>query len=74
LPRNRPGNDKNMVRTTARLRASAPSAPSAPSGPQHAPQKRSRKPSPFVVAGAAFGVGAVLAKLIDWRGHAHPRR
>jgi hypothetical protein len=33
-----------------------------------------RGPNPFVVAGAAFGVGTVLAKLIDWRGHAHPRR
>ena len=31
-------------------------------------------PNPFVVAGAAFAVGTVLAKLIDWRGHAHPRR
>ena len=30
--------------------------------------------SPFVLAGAAFAVGAVLAKLIDWRSHAHPRR
>ena len=33
-----------------------------------------RGPNPFVVAGSAFGVGTVLAKLIDWRGHAHPRR
>ena len=30
-------------------------------------------PSPFVVVGVAFAVGIVLAKLIDWRGHAHPR-
>jgi hypothetical protein len=48
--------------------------PAAPSGPQHAPAKRSAGPNPFVVAGAAFGVGTLLAKLIDWRGHAHPRR
>ena len=33
-----------------------------------------RGPNPFVVAGAAFAVGTVLAKLIDWRGHAHPKR
>jgi hypothetical protein len=46
----------------------------APSGPQHGKQKRRGGPSPFVVAGAAFGVGSLLAKLIDWRGHAHPRR
>ena len=24
--------------------------------------------------GAAFGLGTLLAKVIDWRGHAHPRR
>ena len=49
--------------------------PAAPSGPQHASQPAtSGGPNPFVVAGAAFGVGSLLAKLIDWRGHAHPRR
>jgi len=46
----------------------------APSGPQLSPQARERGPNPFVVAGAAFAAGTVLAKLIDWRGHAHPRR
>jgi hypothetical protein len=25
------------------------------------------------VIGVAFAAGVVLAKLIDWRGHAHPR-
>ena len=49
--------------------------PAAPAGPQHGPRrKRGGGPNPFVVAGAAFGVGTVLAKLIDWRSHAHPRR
>jgi hypothetical protein len=49
--------------------------PRAPSGPQHAPQKkRGTGPNPIVVAAAAFGVGTLLAKAIDWRGHAHPRR
>ena len=33
-----------------------------------------RGPSPFLVAAAAFAVGTVLAKLIDWRGHAPPKR
>jgi hypothetical protein len=47
--------------------------PAAPSGPQHAPQSKGG-PNPFLVAGAAFGAGTLLAKLIDWRGHAHPRR
>jgi hypothetical protein len=30
-------------------------------------------PNPLVVVGAAFAIGVVLAKVIDWRGHAHPR-
>ena len=51
----------------------APRRPVAPSAPQHA-RKKTGGPNPFVVAGAAFGVGTLLAKLIDWRGHAHPRR
>ena len=45
--------------------------PAARSGAQN-PRKRGG-PNPFVVAGAAFAAGTVLAKLIDWRGHAHPR-
>ena len=52
----------------------ATSRPSAPSGPQHDRPKARRGPNPFVVAGAAFALGAMLAKLIDWMGHAHPRR
>jgi hypothetical protein len=47
--------------------------PAAPSAPQHSKPKKG-DPNPFVIAGAAFAVGTVLAKLIDWRGHAHPRR
>jgi hypothetical protein len=50
----------------------AAAGPSAPSGPQHA--RRKQGPNPFAVAGIAFGVGALLAKAIDWRSHAHPRR
>ena len=34
---------------------------------------RGRGPSPFLVIGAAFAAGIVLAKVLDWRGHAHPR-
>jgi hypothetical protein len=49
--------------------------PHAPSGPQLEPRRSGKRgPSPFVVAGAAFAAGTVLAKLIDWRSHAHPRR
>ncbi|HUQ21429.1 MAG TPA: hypothetical protein VM049_00275 [Gaiellaceae bacterium] len=50
-------------------------APLAPSGPQHARQKKAGAgANPIAVAAAAFGVGTLLAKAIDWRGHAHPRR
>lgn len=47
----------------------------APSGPQIARQHRSRTagPSPILIVGAAFVAGIFLAKVIDWRGHAHPR-
>ena len=30
-------------------------------------------PNPWLVLGVAFAAGIVVAKLIDWRGHAHPR-
>ncbi len=51
----------------------------APTGPQHGARPTGKKkkkggPNPFLVAGAAFGLGSLLAKAIDWRGHAHPRR
>ena len=34
---------------------------------------RQSGPSPFLAVGVAFAAGIVLAKWIDWRGHAHPR-
>jgi len=49
----------------------------APVGPQLGKRpkpKRSGGPNPFVVAAAALAVGIVVAKWIDWRGHAHPKR
>jgi hypothetical protein len=47
----------------------------APSGPQLGPRTRTQRgPNPFAVAGAAFVLGALLAKIVDWRGHAHPKR
>src|SRR4051794_34661105 len=62
----------------ARLTGEAP-PPTMPAGPP-APQldrkpkpKSGGGPSPWVVIGAAFAAGYVLAKLVDWRGHAHPR-
>lgn len=52
--------------------------PRAPSGPQverpePARAKRRGRPSPWLVVGAAFVAGYALAKIVDWRGHAHPR-
>ena len=57
----------------------APSAPpkSASRPPKQRRPKRAKKrgggPNPFLVAGVAIAAGIVLAKVIDWRGHAHPR-
>jgi hypothetical protein len=41
--------------------------------PPEKPKKRNGGPNPWLVAAGAFAVGIALAKLIDWRGHAHPR-
>jgi hypothetical protein len=46
----------------------------APSVPQHGRRpKKSGGPNPLLVVVAAAAAGVLLAKLIDWRGHAHPR-
>lgn len=53
------------------------SAPRAPSGPQVGPRSSGGKsggPNPFAVVAAAAVAGILLAKIIDWRSHAHPRR
>ncbi len=62
----------------ARARGEAPTDPGteaiAPTGPQLGRRRKPKKgPNPFVVVGAALALGVTLAKLIDWRGHAHPR-
>ena len=66
----------------ARIKGEAPTnlspAPGtvAPAGPQLGERPKppgAGGPNPFVVIGIAFAAGIVLAKLIDWRGHAHPR-
>ena len=30
-------------------------------------------PNPWLIVGVAFAVGFAAAKVLDWRGHAHPR-
>ncbi|MFL5962219.1 MAG: hypothetical protein ACJ757_04935 [Gaiellaceae bacterium] len=61
----------------ARAKGEAPidePARNAPSGPQLArpKPKKSGGVSPWLVVGAALVGGYVLAKVLDWRGHAHP--
>ena len=53
----------------------SPPAPKAPAGPQIQRPKAKKRGglSPWVVVGAALAGGYVLAKVLDWRGHAHPR-
>jgi len=49
----------------------------APSGPQLGTRPRPARtggPSPFLVLGISFATGVAIAKWIDWRGHAHPKR
>ena len=56
-----------------------PEAPSAPqiTAPRPKPKAkrrpRGRGPNPFLVAGVALAAGIAIAKVIDSRGHAHPR-
>jgi len=50
--------------------ATSPSSPQLGSRPK---AKKSAGPSPWIIVGAALAAGIVLAKWIDWRGHAHPR-
>lgn len=51
----------------------ATGAPKAPSGPQLGSRKKRGGPKPLVVVGAAAAIGIFLAKVLDWRSHAHPR-
>jgi hypothetical protein len=50
-----------------------PRAPSVPQLPRPKATKRRGDLSPWAVLGVALVAGYVLAKTIDWRGHAHPR-
>lgn len=47
----------------------------APSGPQldRPKPKQGKGPNPWLVLGVAFAAGIAVAKIVDWRGHAHPR-
>lgn len=53
----------------------SPARPLAPNGPQLGARAHSQGegPNPFAVAAGAFAVGWIVAKIVDWRGHAHPK-
>ena len=68
----------SLIKARARgKRAKDAPPPSAPSGPQLSeskPKKKRRRgrkaPPPIVIVGAALAAGVLVAKVIDWRGHA----
>jgi len=67
----------------ARAKGEQPATPPTPPPPSGSrpekPKKEKKKreksggPSPVLIVGAAFAAGILLAKVVDWRGHAHPR-
>jgi hypothetical protein len=71
----------SLIKARARGRAPTNHKPGgrrlAPSSPQLGARPKPKRdgggPSPWIVVGAALVAGIVLAKWIDWRGHAHPR-
>jgi hypothetical protein len=78
----------SLIAARAKGDAPMTTPPSSPPPPQPSPQPQAadpprRKPkrskrkrggiSPLLVVGAALATGIVVAKVIDWRGHAHPR-
>jgi hypothetical protein len=68
---------KNGGAAPAEPPPTAPSSNPIPGPPTTATQKPKPKssggPSPWVFVGAALVGGIVVAKVLDWRGHAHPR-
>ena len=59
----------------ARARGERPVEPTPEAKPRVERPKalKAGGPSPWLVIGAALVAGYALAKVIDWRGHAHPR-
>jgi len=61
----------------ARAKGESPTEPIQTQRPAPTPAPKPKKqgggPSPFLVIGAAFALGMLAAKALDWRGHAHPR-
>jgi hypothetical protein len=51
----------------------AETQPASRPKPKKKPKSKRGGPPPVVIVGAALVAGILLAKLVDWRGHAHPR-
>jgi hypothetical protein len=65
-----------MARARGEAPTNQPAGDAVPVTPTPRPKQKKRGgggPSPFLIVGGALVAGVVLAKLIDWRGHAHPR-
>lgn len=59
--------------TNGRVRPDSEPAPAPSLRKKRKKKEKGAGPNPFVVAGAALAAGIFVAKLVDWRGHAHPR-
>jgi len=66
----------------ARLQGRAPTnqkpgqgtvSPSAAQLGRRPKRRKGTGPNPFLVIGAALAAGILLARVVDWRSHAHPR-
>jgi hypothetical protein len=57
----------------ARARGDRPFEPTPPAAKLEKPRHGGSEPNPFLVAAAALALGILVAKVVDWRGHAHPR-
>lgn len=71
---------KGQAPEDGHVHSSPPPAPDPLSQPEPTPKKEKKTtkpkgggPNPFLVIGAALVAGIVIAKFVDWRGHAHPR-
>jgi hypothetical protein len=63
----------SLMKKRARGEAPTDEKPARPKLDGQPSAKSGGGPSPFVVVGVAFVAGVILARWIDWRGHAHPR-
>lgn len=59
--------------TNGRVSSEAGTSTPPPARPRKRRKRKGAGPNPFVVAGAALVAGVFMARLVDWRGHAHPR-